>query len=151
MHYFFILFIFLFSPFSYGKWTLSRNYGDVSIYKSSNSTRLTVSFKDIPPQSFNLKKAVKKTKEQKRRMLSMMGLENWDISSHHVTKKGDTSKLYLRGTYNDSKNRKVHFVEHHYYTQKGTLQMLLTHQDSSVLERDSQETALGSIRKKYEL
>ena len=93
---------------------------------------------------------IKKTADAKRQMLSMMGLENWEISSSDITTEKDSAKLYLQGSYTDSKGRKVHFVERHYYTPRGALQMLLTHLDPGLLRRDSREKELKSIRKDYD-
>lgn len=152
MHNFFILLILLlFSSMSYGKWTLSRSYGDINIYISANQTRLTVSFKEDLSKDFKITKdMIEKTAGQKRQMLSMMGLADWKVSSNRVTTQKDSAKLYIQGEYTDSKSRKVHFVERHYYTPKGALQMLFTHSDLAVLRRDSREKELKSIKQEYD-
>ena len=135
---------------THGEWKLSNSYGDISIYKSSNKTRLTVSFKENLSSDFKIQKdMIQKTAEKKRQMLSMMGLENWEISSNHITVEKDFAKLYIQGSYTNSKDRKVHFIERHYYTPRGALQMLLTHSDLSVLEQDGREETLSSMRKEH--
>ena len=149
----FFLLIFFCSLSSYSlssQWKLSRSYGDINIYTSANKTRLTVSFKEELSKDFKIQKdMVEKTTEKKRQMLSMMGMENWEISSSNTAIEKDSAKIYLQGSYTDSKNRKVHYIEHHYYTPKGALQMLVSHSDPALLKQDGRETTLKPILKEY--
>ena len=147
------LFIFFFTLFSYSlsnQWKLSRSYGDIRIYISPNQTRLTVSMNQDLSKEFKIQKdMIEKTAKTKRQMLSMMGMEDWEISSRGITIEKEKAKLFIQGSYIDSKNRKVYFVEHHDYTSNKSLQMLLTHFDPLVLKQDSEETALNPIRREY--
>ena len=150
-----LLFIFFYSLSSYSlssrdKWKLLRSYGNISIYTSTNNTRLTVNSKEYLSKSFKIKKnMIEKTANKKSQMLSMMGMKNWKISSSRITREKNSSKFYIQGSYTDSKDRKVHFIELHYYKSRGALQMLLTHSNPVSLQQDSQETTLNPIRKKY--
>jgi len=69
---------------------------------------------------------IKKLEEDKKGMLSMMGISNWKVSKRNWQKAKGVKTLSLHGTYIDRSGSIIHFIEEHKYTKEITHQALLT-------------------------
>ncbi|MDE0152046.1 MAG: hypothetical protein OXK80_06105 [Bdellovibrionales bacterium] len=128
-------------------WNPHRSYGGVIIYISPNNTRLTLKNKNsnnIPPDNM-----VEKTLEEKKKMLSLIGIEDWTVTNSEFKKENENTNLSINGHYTDSKGRKVHFAEKHFYSRRQSLQILMTHFDPDKLDEDLNMPALESLIHSY--
>ena len=80
----------------------------------------------------------------------MFGIKNWEVNRYNVTKeREDISRVTLEGSYIDPKERRIYFLEYHYYSSKKMLQILLTHESKSELNKDSGLSKVRKFKKQY--
>ena len=133
-------------------WSLTGNYDDNSVYKSENDTRLVASYNSVQFESKKITKNLIETlAKEKEKMLGMMGITAWQVDKTNLEKRGDVTHVRLDGSYVDSSQEKVFFIEYHYYSDTKKLQLLLTNGEKSSLDKDAVYSNLKKIRGQYDI
>ena len=148
--FFYLIILAFYSQACFSNWTLKREYGDISIYTSKNSTRLTLNYKTTPFKKKKFtKELLKKVKKTKEKMLSMINVTKWKIDQTSLDIVKDITIIKLTGSYVDSNSDVVYFVEYHFYSNTKKLQMLLTNNEINKLKNDATLKKLEILRRKY--
>ena len=149
-----LLLIFFISPiFCFASWKLKTSYEGVSIYTSPHKTRLILR-SDTPQKGEKItKKSIKESAATKRKILAQIGITKWEVSKSSVKKdkKRGVTRVELHGSYRDSSNKPVYFVEHQFYSSTKQLQLLLTNSKKDSLKKDAKLQNLEEFQKKYGL
>ena len=144
--------MFLFINSSYASWDLKKSYGNVSIFVSKNSTRLTLKFKKTKSKEKKITDTLLKELElAKKKMLTLIGVTNWTITDRKVELIKNIINVKLIGSYQDREGEKIYFAEYHFYSFSKNLQLLLTNKDIKLLAIDAKAERLKQFRDKYEI
>ncbi len=91
----------------------------VALSKSKNENAFSLS-------GLDKKGFIEKLENDKKKMLSMMGISNWQVSKRSWKSNKSKKVLSLYGSYKDRNGNLVNFIEKHHYSKKMTHQALLT-------------------------
>ena len=120
------------------------------VYISPNSTRLALTSRSTEAKQKKFSKdLLDQLKEDKQKMLSLIGVNEWEISKSDIQKNNDTTNVVLEGSYLDTAGNTTHFVEYHFYAPAKNLQLLLTNENFSKLKLDSQESKIAEFRRSH--
>ena len=95
------------------------------------------------------KDLLRRLKKDKEKMLALIGVTNWKVDKTDLYDNKGITSIRLAGSYIDSFQKKVHFVEYHYYSSSKRLQILLTNSTKSRLEKDSKLANIKAFRNEY--
>ena len=121
-------------------WAFVREGDGVSLWKLKSDARTIGtlrSHKRKAPVNWNSIRSeafFKNLTKEKRRMLGLMGISQWEAQDYQWRRQGNAHELSLRGTYMDSRRQKMAFREHHFYTQEATHQVLLVSPEDKRLD-----------------
>ena len=150
MKYFVLLTFILFSNLVFANWNLKRDYEDTLLYMSPNSTRLALSFRTTESKKKKFsQELLDELKEDKQKMLSMIGVNEWEMTKSDVQTNGDVTNIVLEGSYLDTAGNTTHFVEYHFYAPTKKLQLLLTNESSAKLKLDAKESKIAEFKTKH--
>ena len=135
------------------QWRLHRSYGKTLIYISENATRLNLQYQTTSPYKNNFSIPLLKIYEaDKRKLLSLAGIKNWQVHHRLKTKeKNGNTGVVFSGSYTAPSGRKIYFEEYHFYGTKKQLQILLTNENKKSLMRDRGTASLQGFRVQYGL
>lgn len=129
-------------------WELHKSYGDTHIYKSSDGHRLTLRGEKV---ELNLEKIDEKqaqaVEDTKKDMLRVIGVRDWEVSARDLTELENEKKIFLSGSYINSKSEKVYFTEIHRYRKDQKVQALITADSQLSLKVDDKE--VKSVMDRY--
>lgn len=140
------------SQLCFANWSLKRKIDDISIYQSKNLTRLTVNYRSTKLKNKKFTKdLLNKIKKDKEKMLAMIGVTDWKVDKTDLNKKNGVTNIKLAGSYVDSSQEKIYFVEYHYYSKSKRLQILLTNPKKRALDKDAKPVKIEKFKGKYDI
>ncbi|EQC47227.1 hypothetical protein [Bacteriovorax sp. Seq25_V] len=142
----------LISLTTYAKWNFKSDYGQTKIYISTDETRLTLNYSETEKKKKQFsKKFVDGLKEDKIKMLGLMGVTNWTVTRSEVFKDTKSTRVELEGSYVNSSGEKVFFKEFHFYSDIKKLQILLTNSSIEKLNQDGKLENIANFRATHDL
>ncbi len=146
----YLLFFCFFTTSIYAKWSFKSDYGQTKIYISENETRLTINFVETEKKKKEVTKdLIESLKNDKKKMLALMGVTNWKVTSQEIENKKGVSRVILTGSYTDTEGKKTYYKEFHFYSSIKKLQILLINSSKEKLEKDGVLTNISNFKDNY--
>lgn len=136
----------------YADWEFHKQYGQTSIYKSPQGSRLVLEGKKTKlkkEKKFN-KQLLDELQASKKKLLNLVGVEDWQVTERKIKKEKVLTELNFSGNYLNRKGERVYFHEKHIYRKAFKLQLLLTNSDQGKLKRDVEGEELAKVWRKYD-
>lgn len=132
-------------------WQLARQTSDVWIWTIKGNSHITGTLRSqakVKPTDWQKIKSpefFKDLTKKKRRILSLIGIIQWEANTYNWKKKKDHHELVIKGSYLNGSGQKVQFTEHHLFFKYATHQILVTAPLKSKIKRDVTNRFIASV------
>ncbi len=118
-------------PVDMSQWQLLHGGDELKVYSSTQKKqyKLSIQKKEAYSSDWKSAKGDKVYADiigKKKQMLSLLGIKNWKVNSKIWIPGEELSRLEIKGTYINSRNKKVEFFEVHEFSKGEKTQYLFT-------------------------
>lgn len=150
------LFIATECPFTFAKednWQLAHDKNNMWVWMLKNqkdvigTLHITQRPQPIDLKGFQGKSFLKTFKNERQKILKIMGISQWTVNEHQFKRASNYYKLTLEGTYWNAQNQLISFYEIYLFYPQKTYQILFSHPFQNRIRRNVASQFIAKAKK----